>query len=275
MYADDTTILVSARNEAALFEKIKCVTTQLSYWCGANRLIINHHKTVFTQFTGQYKKTAVQVTLDNLHINSANAVLFLGCQVDNKLCWSPHINEICKKLNKAYFALLTLRRSLSQDALLTYYYSYVYPTISYNIISWEQATKWPRVFILQKRIIRLIYDLKPTESCRDTFMKHSLLTVVGIYLFKVLLYMKQNLTSFRSHCDNHDYHTRNMRNLYDDNHAYMFYKKSPKYAGIHYFNMLPDSLKNADATPIFKKKLKSILTQKCFYIHSEGTNFTL
>ncbi|KAJ8909787.1 hypothetical protein NQ315_011197 [Exocentrus adspersus] len=56
-----------------------------------------------------------------------------------------------------------------------------YSHLSYNIVIWGRAASVNRVFILQKRIIRLIFGIPPRQSCRDCFIRNKILTLPSIY----------------------------------------------------------------------------------------------
>ena len=50
LYADDTNILVTSKNEEELYTKISIVTKQLDAWLNKNDLVVNTIKTVAMSF---------------------------------------------------------------------------------------------------------------------------------------------------------------------------------------------------------------------------------
>lgn len=263
MYADDTTVLVSGKTKEELTNKLNVITKQFTEWCIANHLIINLNKTVYVEFTGMYKKSLNLLGGPDQKISKSTK--FLGSFLDGSISWNEQINHVCAKLNSFFFALKTLKNTLHENLLVNFYYGSVYPIISNNIIVWGQATEHSRVFIIQKRIIRLIFSLTQIESCREIFITKKLLTTTGIYILKLLTFIHHNSETYKKHADIHTYSTRNKNNIYIEKFHHTFYKKSPYYAGYKYYNILPAELKNIKSITTFKYKVKEILLKNCFY----------
>ena len=57
MYADDTTITVTATSPEQLHERVLTVVNEMTTWCDRNRLILNENKTVFINFN--FRRVAV------------------------------------------------------------------------------------------------------------------------------------------------------------------------------------------------------------------------
>nr|CAH7753094.1 unnamed protein product [Callosobruchus chinensis] len=64
------------------------------------------------------------------------------------------------------------------------------------MITWGQCNEVHRVFVLQKRILRLIFRLPYNSSCRELFQKKLILTVTSISLLKLLCYIFMNKHTF-------------------------------------------------------------------------------
>ena len=83
-----------------------------------------------------------------------------------------------------------------------------YSHISYNIQLWGCSVNAHRIFLNQKRIIRLIFNLKCQESSKPYFIKYSILTVPCIFNLKCVTYVKASQTKFAKNYDSHKYPTR-------------------------------------------------------------------
>ena len=105
MFADDTTITVSANSLQELRVKALTVMDEFGAWCERNRFILNENKTVIINFNIQRPLPANFTLLDDF-ATSTNAKL-LGTYFDSRLCFDTHIEHVCKQLNKAYFSSLT------------------------------------------------------------------------------------------------------------------------------------------------------------------------
>lgn len=257
-YADDTTVVAAESTAEELQVSIGDIVADMENWCHKNKLILNIDKTQYIYFLRENPL---------LNINFSKCVNLLGNFIDSRLSWHNQMDHICKKLSKAYYAILQLRYKMNEKALLQVYYALAYSALTYNILIWG-GVNLERVFIMQKKIIRLIFNLKYRESCRETFKKHNLLTVVSIYIYNCALYVKTNYSKFETNAVNHDYPTRNNNELRAQHHRTSLSETSPKYAGITIYNSLPVELKNINIF-MFKKKLKLFLSHKCFYTLQE------
>lgn len=221
------------------------------------------------QFYNKFKKPYnFNFALDNKPIKFEPHSKFLGTIVDSQLTWEEQITFLSKKVNKAYFAIKQLKDKLNPDSLLPVYYALFHSAISYNIVVWGRSSHVERVFISQKRVIRLIYNLDSRTSCREVFKEKNILTIACIYILKSLIYSHENKNKFPLHADIHTYNTRNKNNIYQNQHHHTFYEKSPFYAGFHMYNLLPVNLRDLPVHN-FKKKLKDYLASNAFYTIGE------
>lgn len=255
--------------------KVNNVLQQFYDWCFSNHLIININKTVCIEFTGAYKNPteSLAFNLNNTALEISNSTKFLGTHIDRQMCWKAQVDHVCSKLNKSFFALVTLKNTLTEESLLNVYYANVYSVLSYNIISWGRTTEIERVFIIQKRIIRLMFGLTYGESCRQAFRNKQILTVTSIYLLKLLCYIHSQKHNLATVGDVHTYPTRNRNNIAISSFKHSYFKKSPLYSGCTYYNILPADIKCSNTPMSFKKKIKKLLTDNCFYNLSEFETF--
>lgn len=110
LYADDTTIVSSHRNQHTLMCNLQNDLLAIQEWCHCNQLSINVKKTVFVPFHSPQKHL---LPVSNLYINadcipSSDHVCFLGI-VDSHLKFHYHVNSICKKVSYGMHALLKAR----------------------------------------------------------------------------------------------------------------------------------------------------------------------
>ena len=159
-------------------------------------------RTVFINFNFRRALTSS----DNMVFT--NSTKFLGTYIDSRLTWELHIDHVCKLLNKAYFAILQLKDTIAQTGLLSVYYALAYSHLSLNILTWGCSSHLQRVFVSQKRLLRLIFNLNNRESCKELFKKHNIFTVPSIYIYKCLVFARTNLYTFSTSAENHFYNTR-------------------------------------------------------------------
>nr|CAI5830945.1 unnamed protein product [Callosobruchus analis] len=206
---DDTTALITGDNEGEVKHKTEIVIKDFHSWCNMNKLMLNIQKTRIIHFNSRTKKRNLfNINLNSQTISEESSAIFLGTKLDSHLAWEPEIEAISKKLNKAFFVINTLKNNIAQKSLMTVYYAFVYSAIAYNIVVWGQSTEVSRIFIHQKRILRLIYNLNYNDSCREVFRKNKIFTVTAIYLFKLLSHIKRNREKYINNGFNHHYSTR-------------------------------------------------------------------
>ena len=223
-----------------------------------------------TQNKNIYK--SINISLISRQLSIQKDTNFLGVILDENLGWTKYIDQLCAKLSKSCFAIVMLKYSLDQTSLINMYYALFYSKISYNIIAWGQSGDIQTVFVMQKRVLRVIFNMRNMESCRDTFKKNNLLTVTSIYLYKLFICMYGIKNKLPAHCDNHEHNTRNRNNIYINKYNLTLYKKSPLCAGSFLFNKLHSDIKETNNIKQFKAKIFKLLYSKCFYSVGEYIN---
>jgi len=70
---------------------------------------------------------------------------------------------------------------MSQESLRAAYFSYFHSMFSYGIISWVKSSISNNIFRLQKRVIRIITNIRIGESCREQLKNLQILPRQSIY----------------------------------------------------------------------------------------------
>lgn len=273
LYADDTTLAIDAESSDELILKMHILSKEFISWCERNSLIVNSTKTILMHF---FTRTDIpedsSILVKDTDVSFSSSTKFLGTYLDKNMSWNTNINQICKKLNSSYYALLQLKNIFTTSQLMNVYYAIVYSHISYNVILWGGAANASRVFIAQKRIIRLIFNLDYRETCRNHFKDFGILTFYSIYIYKCILYTKSNFNDFNLNSDFHDYPTRSGKLIRPPKHVTSVFEKSPVYKGIQFLNHLPTCIRYESNFNVFKQKLKFFLIIECFYDVPEFLN---
>jgi hypothetical protein len=77
-----------------------------------------------------------QISFGNKHIAVVHSTKFLGLTTDTCLSWKYHIEELKSKLNKACYAVNSVKPFMSLEVLRMAYFSYVHSILSSGIIFW-------------------------------------------------------------------------------------------------------------------------------------------
>jgi hypothetical protein len=160
--------------------------------------------------------------------------------------------------------------SWQQFSLKTVYYAYYHTMIKYGIIHWGNSTNINKVFVLQKKLIRIMKTVNPTHSCRNLFKELDILPVPCVYLFSLMTYVVNNQAKFITNNSVHDKGTR-MNDLFHLPSTHLTaYRRGVYYSGIRLFNMLPTYiLSKKNDKRQFKSALRKYLITNAFYSINE------
>jgi len=128
--------------------------TKIISWFQSNLLTVNCNKTHFMQFlTKKQNERKIQIITPNSINTNINSNKFLGLIIDNTLSWQDHIDALTSKLNKACYAIRSIKPFMSMDILRMIYFFYVHAVMSYGIIFWGNSHHSNSIFKIKKRII--------------------------------------------------------------------------------------------------------------------------
>ena len=98
-------------------------------------LALNLEKTQYIQFlTNNQKKLELHVKVADILIPNTLNTKFLGVTLDKKLRWKAYSKELTFKLNKACYAIRTIKTLVSTKALISIYFAYFHSLLMYAII---------------------------------------------------------------------------------------------------------------------------------------------
>ena len=98
---------------------------------------------------------------------------------------------------------------MCQENLKSTYNSCFHSLMTYGLIFWGNSTHSTHAFWLQKRVIRIITDSRPRDSCRQLFKKLGILPLMSQYIFSLLLFNVNNKGLFQINSEIHSINTRN------------------------------------------------------------------
>lgn len=222
-----------------------------SSWCIRNRLLLNLNKTTYIQFHKRREPPVLNLLTHQGTITRSKSIKFLGLTLDENFTWTNHIDFVCNKLHSAFFAIRNLKPILSRGQLLNVYYGLVYSHLRYLIILWGVGTEIQRVFILQKKIIRLMFSLMPLDTCRPVFIENNILTLTSIFAFEAAVFVYQNKNKFILNSNIHTHNTRIASQISINNYNLSLFRKSPYGCCASIFNTLPEDIKNLSSFYVF------------------------
>lgn len=261
LYADDTTFLTNDRDPENLRQKSSIICNKAEYWFRVNKLIVNRNKTENMIFSLK----------NNREIKN---VKFLGINIDTKLNWEAHTINLCKRLSRVTYLLSKLKSCTSIASVINSYYAFFHVHLLYGILLWGNSPGAKEVFLWQKKALRRIVGIPPTETCRNHFRELGILTVPSIYILHCLLHAKCNINSLTQRSNIHDHVTRNNNQLDVPQVRLSKTQKSFNYMSIKLFNKLPISARYVTLSK-FKCIMQVWLKSKSIYSLQEWNDISL
>lgn len=261
LYADDTTLLCRGGSSGCLREQATRIQSEARTWFSANKLLVNEDKTTEMIFTCKRNSTS---------IDSGQAKL-LGITLDTRLTWRAHIDGISGGLSSALYAIRRIRDIADKHTALTVYHAFFHARMSYGIQLWGESAHAIDVFVLQKRAVRAIELKDQRTSCRPLFIANSIMSLPCVYIYKQLLRAKMELPNLTRKGEVMQKHLRSERQVLIPTHRLV--TSFAQHRHLDLLNRLPTHWIESPF-PEFKKHLKSVLLEKCFYSISEYIQWT-
>lgn len=271
MFADDISIITSCTDTKNLKEKLNNIVKETTNWMTEHNLQINFAKTKLMSFH-PYQKTTIKInySFNNLPLKEVNEFTLLGLNIDTNLNWKSHIKKIHKKLSSFSYALREVKRTTDLKTAMATYYAYANAWLSYGITLWGNSTDAPTLFTMQKKLIRIIVNIEPTDSCRPHFQKLNILTLPGLYIFEVCKFVHKHPEFYTKRRDIPvTYSLRHGDKLMLPDSYIKLHSSSPFAMSVKIYNKLPILFKQELNEKTFLKLLKQLLLQKSYYSVNE------
>ena len=169
MFADDTSITLSAKTVADLKLAVTSELNNLTCWLRANKLSLNVAKTELMIIGSRQRLNAqreeIDLSIDDRTIKRVDHTKSLGLTIDAQLSWSKHVDEISKKVSSAIGALKRVRPFFPTDVAVQIYNALILPHFDYCSPVWDGLSGClsNKLQKLQNRAARVI-----TQSPFDT-----------------------------------------------------------------------------------------------------------
>lgn len=265
LYADDTTLVSSNNDSFALKQQMDVSLESARLWFNENNLNINNTKTEKILF-------ALNPKIKN--VEPDKTLKLLGIHLDTKLTWENHTHNTCKKLARVWYLLRRLKSNVTHNMLITSYYSFFHCHLLYGVHLWGNCSTSNNVFIWQKKAIRLMAGLNQRDSCRPAFLKYEIMTLPCLYIYKNIMYVKENLNVFFIRSAVHKYNTRNKNDIDTPNPHLSKTLNSNLYQQLKFFNKIPSDLRELDYKTLSKILVK-FFKSHAFYSVQEFLEFNI
>ena len=276
MYADDTTILCSAKDEIDLKRKINDCMDEALKWFKKNRLLVNINKSNFMIISSKRKVdeiSDINVDVNDYCLNKCDETKLLGVMIDSYLSWQPHVEYLYSKIVPKIGLLHRLRQTVTSDILNIIYLSIIQAYFDYCITIWGSCSKTLLCSVqkLQNKAARAVtgnFDFNSSVSDMIKQLGWMNITKRFNYFMLILIYKCLNGQAPSNLSDKlcfvNDTHCYITRSVMNENLAVPFSKgalfhRSFSYNGPKLWNDLPRDIRRNKSIFSFKKQLKEYL----------------
>jgi hypothetical protein len=137
----------------------------------SNSLSLNFIKTKVLKFdTINHNSMPVHLKFNDELLQEEIHIKFLGTEIDKFLNWKTQVESLLSRLGKACYAIRSMKPYSNVATLKMIYHAYFHSLMIYGIVCWGNSPE-AKIFLLQKKTIRIIMGMKPREPCRPVFTK--------------------------------------------------------------------------------------------------------
>ena len=130
LFADKSSIITTNSNPSEFKKNINNVFIRENNWFQSNLLSPYFDKTHFLQSrTKNNQENDMQIFNENKRIINSYNTKLLRLIIDGSLYWKVHIDELIAKLNKACYAIRSVKLFMFLEVLRMIYFSYVHSII--------------------------------------------------------------------------------------------------------------------------------------------------
>ena len=187
LYADDTTLYFSREHftphNANL--EINNELNKVMNWLKLNKLSLNVQKTKYMTFHKSQKNvTPLNLSIDDIPIDSVDEFNYLGIILHERLTWKNHINMVTNKIAKVSGILNRLKHIFPQNVLLSLYHTLIISQINYGMLLWGSDIRSGEKY--QKKAIRNITNSHILAHTEPLLKDLGLLKVGDIFKLRLL-----------------------------------------------------------------------------------------
>jgi len=137
LFADDTVLSISGSNSTELQSIVNTELEKVNKWLRFNKLSLNYSKTSYMIASRKNNQlTDFNAKINDKTITRTTCVKYLGVFIDDKLTWSNHIAYLENELSRSVGLFYRKRQYLSDSALKSLYFSFVYSHLQFAIGAW-------------------------------------------------------------------------------------------------------------------------------------------
>ena len=269
MYADDTVFYATGRNRQEVCNTLQMCSNYVYDWCIVNRLYINMKKTKIMWF-GMDNDKEDGSSSDNIHI--ANVCIervwsypYLGIELDARLSFDKHLDNIVSKCNQKLYVFRKIRRFVCEDTAIVIYKQTIRPLLEYCSFIFESGkkVKIDTIDKIQSKCLRIIESCSKENRERDESvlcLKYKLSTLHQrrkMQLGSIMYRYSRNELFVDTVVNRENLRSANKIKIKCTYTKMANIRKSPFYRGVDLWNSLKVEHHRAEN----KKRFKTLLTE--------------
>lgn len=269
LYADDTTLVYYGTDVEMIKSDICNDLSQVSTWLKSHKLTANVEKSSY-MFLSRKNLNGVQhnILFENQQLQNTSVIKYVGLLIDSTLSWSAHIDHIRKKIAPFVGLLFKVGYLLTKKLRKQLYYAHIYSHLHYLISVWGTAANCilNPLRVLQNKSIKNVFKLPLRYHTEQLYKMSKFLNINQIYRFKTILYIyyiskkyKGSNISFVNVPNIHNYHTRQVNDIYLTRVRSNIGLNSIYHRGVKLYNDLPLSLRSITKPVLFKGRLREFI----------------
>ena len=196
LFADDTSLFVSAKTPATLQSRLQAAVSDLGAWFERWALRINQAKSALLVLCGRCRSIpSLNISVNGSCISQVACHKHLGVHLHPHLSWSPHATASVNKASQKIGLLRRYRKRLPRLVIRSIYATCIRPTLEYAGLAWGgmSARDSERPERTQRSSARLICSLLP----RDPLPHDILLARAGLEPLATRRQQQEALLAFR------------------------------------------------------------------------------
>lgn len=267
IYADDTSVFVSARTGDEIADIANNVLAELESWANENLLKINTAKTKAICFKPKNKFVEIpaNIIMYSSPIEVVRSFKTLGVYFSEHMSWDAHVDHITSKLSHVVGLMYRHSYILPFSVKLLLYQSLFCSHLNYCHLIWGTTTglNLQKIHLLQKKALRIICNVDYDFHTEPLFRNLNVMKIFTLYNFKLCMKYKiecsKNRDCFISLASLKEkssiYPTRSSEPWFIENSRSNYGLQRIKITLPKLLNML--TLKHIDITTLSPKELRS------------------
>ena len=186
LFADETNFTFLEKS----CEKVQREIDNVKHWLDANKLCLNKKPIQMN-----LKSSENRFDIDNKYISIKPVCKYLGILIDFKFSFVSHLSVLKSRLSKQCGIISKLRHYAPRNKLIDYKTN-ISSIIQYSILAYgcSSYSNLLPIYNLQKKILKLIYFRKKSDSTNDSIVKNNLLNIYQLHIYELLKVVMKSMS---------------------------------------------------------------------------------